>query len=60
MSWPSSAIPTERVELVCRAWALQGYGAPIGVYLVYAIKIRVPNKDGVLKIGMPVDVDFAP
>ena len=27
--------------------------------LVYAIKIRVPNKDGVLKIGMPVDVDFA-
>jgi HlyD family secretion protein len=26
--------------------------------LVYAIKIRVPNKDGRLKIGMPVDVDF--
>ncbi len=29
----------ERVRLVCQAWALQGYGAPIGVYLVYAIKI---------------------
>jgi HlyD family secretion protein len=27
--------------------------------LVYAIKIRVPNQDGVLKIGMPVDVEFA-
>ena len=26
--------------------------------LVYAIKIRVPNTDGMLKIGMPVDVDF--
>ena len=26
--------------------------------LVYAIKIRVPNQNGVLKIGMPVDVDF--
>ena len=27
--------------------------------LVYAFKIRVPNPDGVLKIGMPVDVEFA-
>jgi membrane fusion protein YbhG len=27
--------------------------------LVYAIKIRVPNEGGVLKIGMPVDVQFA-
>jgi HlyD family secretion protein len=26
--------------------------------LVYAIKIRVPNDKGLLKIGMPVDVDF--
>lgn len=26
--------------------------------LVYAVKIRVRNQDGVLKIGMPVDVDF--
>ena len=24
--------------------------------LVYAVKIRVPNRDGALKIGMPVDV----
>jgi len=28
--------------------------------LVYAIKVRVPNAGGVLKIGMPVDVRFAP
>jgi len=27
--------------------------------LVYAIKIRVPNANGALKIGMPVDVQFA-
>lgn len=26
--------------------------------LVYGIKIRVPNPNGVLKIGMPVDVEF--
>ena len=26
--------------------------------LVYAIKIRVPNPNGILKIGMPADVDF--
>lgn len=26
--------------------------------LVYAIKIRVPNENGALKIGMPVDVEF--
>jgi len=26
--------------------------------LVYAVKIRVPNPDGVLKIGMPADVEF--
>jgi len=26
--------------------------------LVYAVKIRVANLDGVLKIGMPADVTF--
>jgi HlyD family secretion protein len=26
--------------------------------LVYALKIRVPNPDGILKIGMPADVDL--
>ena len=28
--------------------------------LVYAVKIVVHNKDGVLKIGMPADVDLPP
>jgi HlyD family secretion protein len=28
--------------------------------LVYAVKIRVPNTDGTLKIGMPADVRFPP
>ncbi|MEO8564591.1 MAG: HlyD family efflux transporter periplasmic adaptor subunit [bacterium] len=27
--------------------------------LVYAVKLRVPNTDGALKIGMPADVDLA-
>jgi HlyD family secretion protein len=26
--------------------------------LVYAVKVRVPNRSGVLKIGMPADVRF--
>jgi hypothetical protein len=25
--------------MVCRAWAMQGYGSPIAVYLVYALKL---------------------
>lgn len=28
--------------------------------LVYAIKVRVANRDGLLKIGMPADVQFTP
>jgi HlyD family secretion protein len=28
--------------------------------LVYAVKVRVPNSGGALKIGMPADVRFAP
>jgi HlyD family secretion protein len=28
--------------------------------LVYAVKIRVPNASGILKIGMPADVTFSP
>src|ERR1700710_2069101 len=29
----------DRGRMVCEAWALQGYGSPIGVYGVYAIKV---------------------
>jgi HlyD family secretion protein len=27
--------------------------------LVYAVKLRIPNPDGALKIGMPADVQFS-
>ena len=30
------------------------------VDMVYAVKIRVANESGMLKIGMPVDVQFVP
>jgi hypothetical protein len=31
----------EKSRMVCRSWAMQGYGAPLGVYLLYAIKIAL-------------------
>ena len=32
---------SERAKLSCHAWALQGFGAPLSVYLFYLIKIIV-------------------
>lgn len=29
----------ERGRMVCEAWALQGYGTPLGVFVVYALKV---------------------
>lgn len=29
----------ERGRMVCQAWAIQGYGTPIGIFLVYAAKV---------------------
>src|SRR5207253_9067071 len=29
----------EKSRMVCSAWAMQGYGTPIAVYLVYALKV---------------------
>jgi hypothetical protein len=29
----------ERARLACQAWALQGYAAPVGAYLLYVIKV---------------------
>jgi hypothetical protein len=29
----------EKVRLACNAWAMQGYGTPLAVYAVYALKI---------------------
>jgi len=31
----------ERARMVCNAWAIQGYGTPVAIYLVYAIKIAL-------------------
>src|SRR6185295_13011165 len=30
---------TEQARLVCEAWAMQGYGSPLAVYLLYVLKI---------------------
>lgn len=29
----------ERVRLACQAWAVQGYGTPVGAYLLYILKV---------------------
>jgi hypothetical protein len=31
----------ERGRMVCEAWAMQGYGAPSGVFLLYALKVAL-------------------
>ena len=31
----------ERGRMVCEAWAMQGYGTPIAVFVVYALKIAL-------------------
>lgn len=31
----------ERGRMVCEAWAMQGYGTPVGVFLVYAAKVAL-------------------
>ena len=29
----------ERARMVCEAWALQGYGTPVAIYLIHVLKI---------------------
>ncbi|MGB5192470.1 MAG: DUF3556 domain-containing protein [Polyangiales bacterium] len=36
--WEEKPFP-ERVKMVCQAWALQGYGTPWPIYIVYILKI---------------------
>jgi hypothetical protein len=36
--WQKKPWP-ERVKMVCQAWALQGYGTPWPIYLVYLLKV---------------------
>lgn len=38
LEWATKPFP-EKARMVCQAWAIQGYGSPIGVYLVYALKV---------------------
>ncbi len=38
LEWVTRPLP-ERARMVCEAWALQGYGSPLAVYAVYAIKV---------------------
>lgn len=39
-AWRTLPFP-RRLELVCQAWAEQGYGSPKGVYALYALKIAL-------------------
>ncbi|MCX4240815.1 DUF3556 domain-containing protein [Paraliomyxa miuraensis] len=38
LEWDAKPFP-EKARMVCRAWALQGYGTPIAAYGLYALKI---------------------
>ena len=38
LEWAALPFP-EKGRLVCGAWAMQGYGTPLGVYVVYALKV---------------------
>ncbi|HEY2407116.1 MAG TPA: DUF3556 domain-containing protein [Polyangiaceae bacterium] len=38
LEWAKKPFP-EKARMVCEAWALQGYGTPLVVYLVYALKV---------------------
>ncbi|MFO7566792.1 MAG: DUF3556 domain-containing protein [Enhygromyxa sp.] len=40
LEWEKKPFP-ERAELVCRSWAMQGYGSPAAIYVVYLLKIVV-------------------
>src|SRR5437016_6238175 len=40
LEWQEKPFP-EKSRLVCQAWALQGYGTPAAVYLLYLAKIVV-------------------
>ncbi|MBX2800205.1 MAG: DUF3556 domain-containing protein [Myxococcales bacterium] len=36
--WSSRPFP-ERLKMVCQSWAADGYGTPLAIYLLYALKI---------------------
>lgn len=38
LEWEKRPFP-ERARMVCEAWAIQGYGSPVVIYAVYALKV---------------------
>jgi hypothetical protein len=38
LEWAKQPLP-EKARMVCRSWALQGYGTPVAVYAAYLIKV---------------------
>ncbi len=38
LEWRDRPLP-EKSQMVCSAWAMQGYGTPLAVYAVYAVKV---------------------
>ncbi|HVE82524.1 MAG TPA: DUF3556 domain-containing protein, partial [Myxococcales bacterium] len=38
LGWAKLPLP-ERARMVCQAWAMQGYGAPLGAYVFYLLKL---------------------
>jgi hypothetical protein len=40
LEWAKKPFP-EKSRMVCEAWAMQGYGTPSAIYLVYALKIAL-------------------
>jgi len=40
LEWNEKPFP-EKSRMVCEAWAAQGYGTPLPVYLVYALKVAL-------------------
>ncbi len=40
LDWAARPFP-ERARMVCQAWALQGYGTPLAIYALYAVKLAL-------------------
>jgi hypothetical protein len=40
LEWSMKDFP-EKSRMVCRAWAMQGYGTPLAVFLAYALKVAL-------------------
>jgi hypothetical protein len=38
LEWQTKSL-ADKSRMVCAAWAMQGYGTPLGVYAVYALKV---------------------